>query len=40
MNKILEDLINSIDPKYIKVIGDYNARGGIKTIVTREYTKP
>ncbi|EKR72842.1 preQ(1) synthase [Leptospira noguchii] len=40
VNKILEDLINSIDPKYIKVIGDYNARGGIKTIVTREYTKP
>lgn len=40
VNKILEDVVKSIDPKYLKVIGDYNARGGIKTIVTREYKKP
>ncbi|MGQ2825004.1 preQ(1) synthase [Leptospira kirschneri] len=40
VNKILEDLIKSVDPKYLKVIGDYNARGGIKTIVTREYIRP
>nr|WP_246846715.1 preQ(1) synthase [Leptospira barantonii] len=39
VNKIMEDLISSIDPKYLKVIGDYNARGGIKTVVTREYKK-
>lgn len=35
----MEDLIAAIDPKYLKVIGDYNARGGIKTVVTREYNK-
>ncbi|TGJ99290.1 NADPH-dependent 7-cyano-7-deazaguanine reductase QueF [Leptospira semungkisensis] len=37
VNHILEDLVQSIDPKYILVKGDYNIRGGIKTIVTREY---
>ncbi|WP_010578079.1 preQ(1) synthase [Leptospira alexanderi] len=39
VNKIMEDLIAAIDPKYLKVIGDYNPRGGIKTVVTREYSK-
>lgn len=39
VNKIMEDLIQAVEPKYLKVIGDYNARGGIKTIVTREYSK-
>ncbi|WP_411822756.1 preQ(1) synthase [Leptospira sp. 'Mane'] len=37
VNKILEDLIHAVNPSYLKVIGDYNIRGGVKTIVSREY---
>ncbi|MCB1189138.1 MAG: NADPH-dependent 7-cyano-7-deazaguanine reductase QueF [Leptospiraceae bacterium] len=37
VNKILEDIIHAVEPLYVKVQGDFNVRGGIKTIVTREY---
>jgi 7-cyano-7-deazaguanine reductase len=37
VNKITEDFSKTIKPKYLKVRGDFNPRGGIKTIVTREY---
>jgi 7-cyano-7-deazaguanine reductase len=37
VNKILDDFVQACDPKYVKVIGDYNLRGGIKTVVEREY---
>ncbi|MCX8000122.1 MAG: preQ(1) synthase [Leptospiraceae bacterium] len=39
VNKVLEDFVKACDPKYVKVVGDYNVRGGIKTIVEREYFK-
>ncbi len=39
VNKILEDILKYTEPLYIKVRGDFNVRGGIKTIVTREYSK-
>ena len=32
-NKILEDFIRACKPKTIEVTGDFNPRGGIKTIV-------
>lgn len=38
-NKILDDIILACKPKYAKVIGDFNVRGGIKTIVEAEYKK-
>ncbi|PJZ68190.1 NADPH-dependent 7-cyano-7-deazaguanine reductase QueF [Leptospira perolatii] len=38
VNRILEDIVKSVHPKYLKVSGDYNLRGGIKTVVTREYS--
>lgn len=31
---ICDDIIAKIDPTYIKVIGDFYVRGGIKTVVT------
>ncbi|TGK13883.1 NADPH-dependent 7-cyano-7-deazaguanine reductase QueF [Leptospira fletcheri] len=37
VNRILEDFVKSVRPKYVKVRGDYNLRGGIKTVVTREF---
>ncbi|MFW6040627.1 MAG: preQ(1) synthase [Thermoplasmatota archaeon] len=36
-NRILEDLKDTLNPRYIKVKGDWNIRGGIKTIVEVEY---
>ena len=38
-NKILDDIISACKPRYVKVIGDFNKRGGIKTIVQAEYKK-
>ncbi len=36
-NKILDDLVEVVNPLYMKVIGDWNVRGGITTIVESEY---
>lgn len=33
-NKIFNDLKKVLKPKYLKVIGDFNPRGNIKTIIT------
>jgi len=38
-NKIKEDLVDKLEPRYIKVRGDWNVRGGITTIVETEYSK-
>ena len=40
VNKITDDFVAAIKPTYLKVKGDYNLRGGIQTIVEREYYKP
>ncbi|MBD3207806.1 NADPH-dependent 7-cyano-7-deazaguanine reductase QueF [Candidatus Bathyarchaeota archaeon] len=37
-NKILQDLVDVLDPRYIRVIGDWNVRGGIKTIVEIDHS--
>lgn len=34
INKIYNDLKQGLRPKYIEVIGDFNVRGNVKTIVT------
>ncbi|MGD9014967.1 MAG: preQ(1) synthase [Candidatus Omnitrophota bacterium] len=39
VNKILEDLVKACQPRSLKVTGEFNLRGGIKTIVTAEYKK-
>ncbi|MDR7073823.1 preQ(1) synthase [Fictibacillus barbaricus] len=36
-NRILEDLVKLLKPKYIKVVGNWNARGGLGTEVVTEY---
>lgn len=33
-NDICDDLLRLLKPKYLKVIGDFYPRGGIKTVVT------
>ncbi|MFO8109240.1 MAG: preQ(1) synthase [Thermoplasmata archaeon] len=36
-NRILDDLVEVLKPRYMKVKGDWNVRGGIKTIVEVEH---
>lgn len=39
VNRVLDDLVAACKPLYLKVKGDYNIRGGIHTIVEREYLR-
>ena len=39
-NKICDDLVAACQPLSMKVEGDFNARGGITTVITVEYEKP
>lgn len=33
VNGILDDLVGLLDPRYCEVVGDFNVRGNIKTVV-------
>lgn len=37
VNKILDDVVRSTRPRWAEVVGEFNARGGIKTTVSAEY---
>ena len=37
INKILDDLVKACKPRYMKVVGEFSARGGITTTVEVEY---
>jgi 7-cyano-7-deazaguanine reductase len=39
VNRILDDLVKVTKPRWMTVVGDFNARGGIETTVTAEYGK-
>ena len=36
-NRILADLVGLLAPRRMEVVGDWNVRGGIKTVVTARY---
>jgi 7-cyano-7-deazaguanine reductase len=38
-NRILDDLVAVLSPRYMQVVGDFSVRGGIKTVVTATYRK-
>ena len=38
-NQILDDLVATLQPRRMTVVGDFSVRGGIKTVVTAEYSK-
>lgn len=40
VNRIHDDLIASAHPKWLRVVGDFNLRGGIKSIITVETPSP
>ena len=37
INKLMEDFVKAAKPRRVKIIGEFNPRGGIKTTVIREY---
>ena len=37
INKILEDFVAAVQPRWAKISGVFNPRGGITTTVSREY---
>src|SRR5262249_56140095 len=39
-NRILNDLVETLAPRRLEVVGDWNVRGGIKTVVTVRYERP
>lgn len=38
-NKILDNLVAACAPRRMTVVGDFNVRGGIRTVVTADYAK-
>jgi 7-cyano-7-deazaguanine reductase len=37
VNRILDDLVTAVKPKRMSVVGDFNVRGGIKSVITANY---
>lgn len=37
VNRIRDDFVAACQPRWFKIVGDFNPRGGIKTIVEAEY---
>lgn len=40
VNKVLEDFVVACNPRRIEVEGDFNIRGGLKTVVRTSYNRP
>ena len=38
-NNILDDLVAACAPRQVTVVGDFNVRGGITTVVTAEFAR-
>ena len=39
VNRILDDLVAKVQPRSLKVVGDFNIRGGLKSVITAGYAK-
>jgi 7-cyano-7-deazaguanine reductase len=39
VNKFLDDLVRACKPRWMEIVGEFNARGGIKTSVRAEYKR-
>lgn len=39
VNRILDDFVKAAKPCWVHIKGEFNARGGIKTIVSAEYNR-
>ena len=38
-NIILDDVVRAVDPRHLTVVGDFNVRGGIRTVVRVSHSK-
>jgi 7-cyano-7-deazaguanine reductase len=39
VNRILDDLVSLLSPRFMEVVGDFNVRGNIKTVVTARHAQ-
>lgn len=39
VNRILDDLVAKVQPRSFRVVGDFAVRGGLKSIISANYTK-
>ncbi len=39
INRMLDDCVRACRPRWMEIIGEFNARGGIKTTVAAEFNK-
>src|SRR5437870_6383452 len=39
VNRILDDVSARVKPKWMRVVGDFNVRGGVKSVITAAYGK-
>jgi 7-cyano-7-deazaguanine reductase len=39
VNRILDDLVASSSPRWMRVVGDFNVRGGVKSTITATHGK-
>ena len=39
-NTIVDDIVRTIDPRFVRIHADWYVRGGIRTFVTAEHRKP
>ncbi|HOK57200.1 MAG TPA: preQ(1) synthase [bacterium] len=37
VNRILRDIVKAVNPKWVRVKGEFNPRGGIKSIIEAKY---
>ena len=37
VNRILDDLAERVNPRWMEVVGDFNIRGGIKSVITARH---
>jgi len=39
VNRILDDLVKALGPRWVEVTGDFNPRGNVKTVITARHCK-
>jgi 7-cyano-7-deazaguanine reductase len=39
VNRILDDLVVACQPRWMEVVGDFNPRGNVKTVIRAEHEK-
>ena len=40
VNRILDDLVAKVQPRRMTVVGDFNVRGGLKSVITAHWPPP